>query len=101
MSACSRSAASPAPPAPSRDASQDPSSSGALELRLRGWRQGFDKVRFTQLLRDEGLPLSQAVTATGRLLANERVTVRLMAPRNAAGLCGQLSAIGVRTVERG
>ena len=101
MSACSRSAASPAPPAPSRDASQEPSSSGALELRLYGWRPGFDKVRFTQLLRDEGLPLSQAVTATGRLLANERVTVRLMAPRNAAGLCGQLSAIGVRTVERG
>ena len=101
MSARSRSAASSAPPAPPRAASHDPSSSGALELRLYGWRPGFDKVRFTQLLRDEGLPLSQAVTATGRLLANEGVTVRLMAPRNAAGLCGQLSAIGVRTVERG
>ena len=101
MSARSRSAASPAPPALPRDASRDPSSSGALELRLRGWRPGFDKVRFTQLLRDEGLPLSQAVTATGRLLANEGVTLRLMGPRDAAGLCGRLSAIGVRTVARG
>lgn len=84
-----------------QDASPSPSSSGALELRLCGWRPGFDKVRFTQLLRDAGLPLRNAVTATGRLLANESVTVRLTRSRDAAVLCGQLSAIGVITVERG
>ena len=101
MSARSRSAASPVPPAPPQDASRLPSSSAGLELRLCGWWPGFDKVRFTRLLRDEGLPLRNDVTATGRLLANESVTVRLTRLRDAAVLCGHLSAIGVITVERG
>ena len=75
MSARSRSVASSAPPAPTRAASRPRSSSAGIELRLHGWRPGFDKVRFTRLLRDGGLGLSEAVELTGRLLADQEISV--------------------------
>ena len=77
MSARSRSVVSSAPPAPARAGSRPRSSSAGIEPRLRGWRPGFDKVRFTRLLRDGGLGLGEAVELTGRLLNDQEISVHL------------------------
>jgi hypothetical protein len=98
MSRSSRSAASPGPPAPPRAASRRRSSSAGVELRLRGWRPGFDKVRFTRLLRDGGLGLSEAVALTGRLLADEEIVVRLRHLDDRHAASSALAEIGVAEV---
>ena len=96
MSARSRSTASFAPQAPARAASRLRSSSAGIELRLRGWRPGFDKVRFTRLLRDGGLGLREAVDLTGRLLADQEVSVRLGQYVDRAAAVAAFTEIGVR-----
>ena len=95
MSARSRSVASSAPPAPARAASRPRSSSAGIELRLRGWRPGFDKVRFTRLLRDGGLGLGEAVELTGRLLADQEIVVRLAQFDDRQAAATELVDIGV------
>ena len=98
MSARSRSLDTAAPQAPALAATRPRSSSTGIELRLRGWRPGFDKVRFTRLLRDGGLGLGEAVDLTGRLLADQEIVVRLtqFADRQAAAT--ELADVGVARV---
>lgn len=52
------------------------SSSTGVELSLHGWRPGFDKVRFTRLLRGGGRGPGEAVEPTGRLLVDQEISVR-------------------------
>ena len=95
MSARSRSVASTAPPTPAPAASRPLSSSTGVELRLRGWRPGFDKVRFTRQLRDGGVGLSEAVDLTERLLADEEISVRLGQFEDRVTAVAEFSDIGV------
>ena len=95
MSARSRSVASSAPPPPARAASHPRSSSTGIELRLRGWRPSFDKVRFTRLLRDGGLGLGEAVDLTDRLLADHEIVVRLAQFDDRQAAATELFDIGV------
>jgi hypothetical protein len=67
-------------------------------VRLRGWRPGFDKVRFTRLLRDGGLGLGEAVELTGRLLADQEVLVRLSQYDDRHAAVAVLTGIGVTQV---
>lgn len=97
MSLPSRSAASPARPAPTPVASLARSSSG-VDLTVRGWRPGFDKVRFTQLLRDGGFPLGEAVDATARLLAGDPVALRLTWPAEPETVARAFAEIGVAEI---
>ena len=96
MSGPSRSVDVTAPQAPALAASRPRSPSAGFALRLRGWRPGFDKVRFTRLLRDGGLGLSEAVELTGRLLADQEVSVRLGQYVDRAAAVAALTEIGVR-----
>ena len=62
----------------------------ALSSARAAWRLGFDKVRFTQLLRDGGLGLGEAVTSlTGRLLADKEVRLNSLSawPRRLGAAC--------------
>ncbi len=95
MSTRTRSKDSSAPLVPARGASRPRSSSDGVELGLRGWRPGFDKVRFTQFLRDGGLPLAEAVTATGRFLSEEEITVRLRHLRDPQSASRAIAEMGV------
>lgn len=83
---------------PARGTSRPRSSSDGVELRLRGWRPGFDKVRFTQFLRDGGLPLAEAVTATDWLVSDEEITVRLRHLRNPQAASRAMAAMAVGEV---
>ena len=66
-----------------------------IELRLRGWRPSFDKVRFTRLLRDGGLGLGEAVDLTDRLLADHEIVVRLAQFDDRQAAATELFDIGV------
>jgi hypothetical protein len=70
-------------------------SSSGVDLTVRGWCPGFDKVRFTQLLRDGGLPLGEAIDATARLLAGHQVALRLTRTTEPETLARAFDEIGV------
>ena len=53
-------------------------------------------MRFTRLLRDGGLGLGEAVDLTGRLLADQEVSVRLGQYVDRAAAVAALTEIGVR-----
>ena len=100
MSLRSRSAASPAPPALTPVVSRARSSSG-VDLTVRGWRPGFDKIRFTQPLCDGGLSLGEAIDATAQLLAGDQVALRLARPTEPEAVARALAGIGVAEISTG
>lgn len=53
-------------------------------------------MRFTRLLRDGGLGLGEAVDLTGRLLADQEVSVRLGQYVDRAAAVAAFTEIGVR-----
>ena len=98
MSGPSRSVDVTAPQAPALAASRPRSPSAGFALRLRGWRPGFDKVRFTRLLRDGGLGLREAVDLTGRLLADQETLIRLGQYADRSATVARLADIGVAQI---
>src|SRR3546814_5386639 len=50
----------------------DRSDSG-VDVTVRGWKQGLNKVRLTQTLRDGGMGLDAAIRTTGAILAGREV----------------------------
>lgn len=81
------------------DGSQSPSGSPGVEVTLRGWQPGCNKVRLTRTLRQGGMRLEEAVRATGALLEERDVRVRLGQFATVAAARSALQAIGVRRVE--
>src|SRR3546814_20438346 len=54
----------------------DRSDSG-VDVTVRGWKQGLNKVRLTQTLRDGGMGLDAALRTTGAILDGREVRVHL------------------------
>jgi hypothetical protein len=62
---------------------------------LKGWREGMNKVGLTLLLRDRGVPLSEAHDATNAVLKGKTVTVRLPEGSDLDALRAELGRLGV------
>jgi hypothetical protein len=86
--------------APYRAGARSRSSSG-VELILRGWRPGLNKVRLTQAFREGGRPLNEAVDLTGRVLEGEEVRARFEQFTTIAAARKALTKIGIETVSAG
>ncbi len=66
------------------------------QVCFTGWRPGFDKVRFNQLLRQTlGLSLSEARALVDAVLSNERVLVTTSTAEEAGDLLEAATALGV------
>jgi hypothetical protein len=64
-------------PGQSLDGSQAPCASGGVDVVLKGWKAGLNKVRLTKTLRAGGIGLSEASKLTGRILDGMEVRVHL------------------------
>ena len=62
---------------------------------LKGWRKGMNKVHVTLLLRENGVPLSEAYDATNSILRGEWASVRLREGSDVAEICRELDRLGV------
>jgi hypothetical protein len=98
MSRSSRSAATAAQPAQRREDGPESSASRGVEVAIKGWRPGLNKVRLTQALRDGGLGLQKASKLTGAVLDGQEIRVRLEQFETVAAARSALMAIGVETV---
>ena len=67
------------------------------KVRFSGWSSGLDKVQLTKLIRERaGVPLNEAHDAVNRLLAGEKVEMRVSSQENAQRLATEAGALGVR-----
>ena len=64
---------------------------------LKGWREGMNKVGVTLLLRNHGVPLSEAYEATDAILAGRAVSVQLPEGTDTEALHRSLDDLGVIT----
>jgi hypothetical protein len=64
---------------------------------LKGWREGINKVGVTLLLREYGVPLSEAYGATDAVLAGETVSVHLPKGTDTEALRRNLDELGLIT----
>ena len=62
---------------------------------LRGWRKGMDKAGVTMLLRESGVPLAEAHSATETVLRGEAVTVCLPKAAKVREIRRRLDRLGV------
>jgi len=99
MSRISRSTAFGAPRAQGRAVSPASSGSPGVDVTLRGWKVGLNKVRLTRTLRDGGLPLADASLATGRLLDGEAVRVHVDQFATVEAARDEMRGIGVESVD--
>src|SRR5437016_1900437 len=95
MSTLSEFMARRAPRGKARAEPRAPSTSPAPVVVLKGWRKGIDKAGVTLLLRNSGVPLSEAYDATNAVLAGMTATVRLPSGADAAEISRQLEKLGV------
>jgi len=61
---------------------------------LKGWRKGMDKTGVTLLLRNSGVPLSEAHDATNSILRGEPVSVCLPKGTDVTAIRLQLDRLG-------
>ena len=80
-------------PAQTPDTCRDVSGSG-VSVILSGWEPGFNKVRFTQVVRDGGLGLRDAMSITRRVLNHETVQLSLPAYTDRRSVVARLRDIG-------
>src|SRR5712692_9085866 len=98
MSMSLKSAASRARLEQTRADSPVPSGSLGVDVSIKGWRPGMNKVRLTQTLRDGGLGLRAASQQTGELLKGGAIRVRLQQFDSVTAARAALTAVGVLEV---
>jgi hypothetical protein len=97
MSSSLKSKVSAGPAAQTPDAGQPRSDSG-VEVELKGWKTGLNKVALTRAFQEGGMRLSEASSLTGRVLDGETVRVRLGQFNSVEGAARALSEIGVAAI---
>lgn len=97
MSKSSKSKGFAEPRAPYRAASRLRSSSG-VEVVLKGWKPGLNKVQLTKTFNAGGARLSDAVKLTGRVLDGDEVRVHFKQFTSVAAAQKALAKIGVAEV---
>lgn len=74
---------------------RDRSTSPGPVVVLKGWREGMDKVAVTLLLRDRGVPLSEAHEATHSVLEGKAISLHLPDGSDADAVRDDLDRLGV------
>ena len=69
-----------------------------VDVVLKGWTTGLNKVRLTKMLRDGGVGLSEASTLTGKVLDGVEVRVHLNQFATLGAARAELRKIGVAEV---
>ncbi len=87
-----------APPAPLPAAFPTPSDSQGVDIALKGWRMGLNKVQLTKTPRAGGIGLSEASKITGQVLEGQEVRVHLNQFPTLSRARAALMAIGVAEV---
>lgn len=77
------------------DASPDHCASSGVDVVLKGWKTGLNKVRLTKTLRAGGIGLSDASKLTGQILDGATVRVHLSQFRTVAIAQAELTKIGI------
>ncbi len=72
--------------------------SGGVDIRIKGWTPGLEKVRLTKTLRAGGVGLREAAKMTGDVLKGEEVRVHLDQFETIEEARTALRGIGVETV---
>jgi hypothetical protein len=85
-------------PAPTPDAAHDRCASHGVDVVLRGWREGLNKVSLTKTLRAGGIRLNEASKLTGQILNGAEIRVHLNQFPTLASAHAELTKIGVREV---
>ncbi len=67
-----------AEPPKTPDAFHTPSDSPGVEVVLKGWRTGLNKVQLTKTFRAGGIGLNEASKLTGQILEGREVHVKLL-----------------------
>ncbi len=85
-------------PAPTQAVDPGSSASPGVDLCLKGWRKGLNKVVLTKTFRAGGVGLQDATRLTGRVLEGEEVCVGLRQFPDIESARSELKRIGVRDV---
>ena len=85
-------------PAPVPDVSPRPCASTGVDLVLKGWKPGLNKVLLTKTLRAGGIGLNEASKLTGRLLDGLEIRVHLNQFSTVTGAGVELAKIGVAEI---
>ncbi len=85
-------------PAPRPDAFRDRCVSQGVDVVLKGWRTGLNKVGLTQIFRAGGVNLNQASRLTGEILDGHEVRVHLKQFATLAAAQAELDEIGVAEI---
>ncbi len=98
MSKLSKYADSAEQPEPIPAESRIPCDSGGVDVVLKGWVAGLNKVRLTRTFRAGGIGLGEASKLIGRILDGMEVRVRLGQFANLNAARAELMKIGVADV---